>query len=44
VQSDDEVPSATLVGLDGGAEPLDAAPLSSLMGLASVQHVLPSFD
>lgn len=30
-----------LRGITGGSEPLAGAPLSSLMGLASVQHVLP---
>ncbi|MCW2923643.1 MAG: hypothetical protein JWM98_1047, partial [Thermoleophilia bacterium] len=33
-----------LVGITGGGGARDAAPLSSLMGLASVQHVLPVDD
>lgn len=31
-----------LRGLDGGGEGVDVAPISSLMGLASVSHVLPT--
>jgi predicted ATPase len=34
-------PAKALVGITGGAERDRSAPLSSLMGLASVQHVLP---